>query len=647
MAQQTLNDLEPRGDFRDKINANFTELYTVSTYPTPIGNLFTASFSAGDLSTNFTQSGAATWGVASNILSNTGSSFTMTNKLKLTALTNNLEKWRVRTRITVGVIDATSYGYAIGIEGPPVSGSQYNYPWAFGIDLSSGGLGTLKYYFNLSTSGTTMNPGAKLVVTAGDVLDFFVEFNKDTFIITCFNLTTGEKVTGSATLPVSHPVSGLILPNRGQFTIYAFDDNSTISQFVVDSNETVADIIFIGDSILKGYCAESIDLRAIDLLQGRTNSKLSFIGGPGNNIADAVASATQTKSMVAGKVVIVLIGTNDKTQGRSDAQVDADLAAHVADLQTVGATVYVCSLLPRGTLDVSGVNALFKTRYGANYIDINTSYRAAAGTSGQIPLFDTGVSGTMLHPINQQILADVLTNFLPQYFLDKNYRYKGIVDSRFVTDGRGSFENAIAIPANTIAWKNKNTSSSGAAAMEISNDQSDTGGIYTYGSVHSLSLFRRFHSFINNAAGLIFSAYGASGVQYWQIGGVAAGNIKMMLNATGLRVGDNTAPTSTLITAGSFGTSYAAKTALYTLTTTDHTIEVTSGTHTQTLPTAVGITGREYVITNSGTGVVTISTTSSQTFINVAGTPTTLTLNQFQSVTVKSNGVNWIKTGGF
>lgn len=88
---------------------------------------------------------------------------------------------------------------------------------------------------------------------------------------------------------------------------------------------------------------------------------------------------------------------------------------------------------------------------------------------------------------------------------------------------------------------------------------------------------------------------------------------------------------------------YVAKTALYTLTAADYTVEVTSGTHTQTLPTAVGIAGRVYVITNSGSGTVTVGTTSSQTFVNVTATPTTLTLNQFSTVMVQSNGANWLR----
>jgi lysophospholipase L1-like esterase len=119
----------------------------------------------------------------------------------------------------------------------------------------------------------------------------------------------------------------------------------------------------------------------------------------------------------------------------------------------------------------------------------------------------------------------------------------------------------------------------------------------------------------------------------------------MRLNPVGLAVGGATTiatATSTLQSLGSFATGYVAKTALYTLTIADHTVEVTSGTHTQTLPTAVGIAGRVYVITNSGSGTVTVGTTSSQTFVNVTATPTTLSLAQFKYVQVQSNGANWL-----
>jgi hypothetical protein len=83
---------------------------------------------------------------------------------------------------------------------------------------------------------------------------------------------------------------------------------------------------------------------------------------------------------------------------------------------------------------------------------------------------------------------------------------------------------------------------------------------------------------------------------------------------------------------------YRAITALRTLDATDYLIDCTTNTFTVTLPTAASIAGRTYVIKNSGTGVITIATTSSQTIDGI----TTQTLNQYDSITVVSNGANWI-----
>lgn len=111
--------------------------------------------------------------------------------------------------------------------------------------------------------------------------------------------------------------------------------------------------------------------------------------------------------------------------------------------------------------------------------------------------------------------------------------------------------------------------------------------------------------------------------------------------------GVNSAATGTIFTLqgdgsaklfGSFTLPYVAKTSGYTLTSTDYLDNVTSGTNTQTLPTAVAISGRIYVIKNSGVGVVTLATTGGQT-IDGSATQTIATLN---SLTVMSDGANWI-----
>lgn len=112
----------------------------------------------------------------------------------------------------------------------------------------------------------------------------------------------------------------------------------------------------------------------------------------------------------------------------------------------------------------------------------------------------------------------------------------------------------------------------------------------------------------------------------------------------GFGLGSN-APHSTLQTAGSFATGYVAKTSTYTATVLDGTIECTSGTFTVTLPTAVGISGRVYTIVNSGAGTITVDTTSSQTFVNVTATPTSLSMATVGYRTVQSNGANWMLIG--
>jgi hypothetical protein len=67
-------------------------------------------------------------------------------------------------------------------------------------------------------------------------------------------------------------------------------------------------------------------------------------------------------------------------------------------------------------------------------------------------------------------------------------------------------------------------------------------------------------------------------------------------------------------------------------------VYLVSGTTTITLPTAVGNTNR-YTIKNSGTGVVSIATTSGQT---IDGSSSPININvQYVSIDLISDGANW------
>lgn len=82
---------------------------------------------------------------------------------------------------------------------------------------------------------------------------------------------------------------------------------------------------------------------------------------------------------------------------------------------------------------------------------------------------------------------------------------------------------------------------------------------------------------------------------------------------------------------------YVAKTATY-IAADDYTIDCTANSFTVNLPTAVGITGRIYVIKNSGAGVITIDPDGSETIDGAA----TQAVVSGASFTIQSTGANWI-----
>jgi len=83
-------------------------------------------------------------------------------------------------------------------------------------------------------------------------------------------------------------------------------------------------------------------------------------------------------------------------------------------------------------------------------------------------------------------------------------------------------------------------------------------------------------------------------------------------------------------------------TSSYTVGVNDYLIDVTGNTITITLPTAVGINGKNYVIKNSGSGVVTVATTSGQTIDNTSSK----SLKNNDSIEVISDGSNWVIVAG-
>lgn len=85
---------------------------------------------------------------------------------------------------------------------------------------------------------------------------------------------------------------------------------------------------------------------------------------------------------------------------------------------------------------------------------------------------------------------------------------------------------------------------------------------------------------------------------------------------------------------------YLAATANTTLDATISTLNCTANSFNVTLETAVGCAGRVHTIKNTGSGTITINTTSGQTVDDSASG--VITLEQWDKVIVQSDGANWI-----
>jgi hypothetical protein len=118
---------------------------------------------------------------------------------------------------------------------------------------------------------------------------------------------------------------------------------------------------------------------------------------------------------------------------------------------------------------------------------------------------------------------------------------------------------------------------------------------------------------------------------------------RMRVASTGNVGVATTTPNSTIQVNGSFSTAIATKIADYTATANDHIliVDATAAVRTMTLPTAVGIAGRQYIIKkkdNSANNVI-IAAAGAET---IDGVPSVTMNIQWQVRTLVSDGTNWM-----
>ena len=339
------------------------------------------------------------------------------------------------------------------------------------------------------------------------------------------------------------------------------------------------------------------------------------------NIIEGANVATNYWSLASGGT---LTGTNTITAGTNPIIFSTGVTTGTG--ATAGHQIVANSLTTGNALDISSTSVS-----SGSIVNISsTSTAAASGTQKGLNISFSGINATSSQDTYGAYISNTHTGTG-----HNNYALYATIGS---SNGYAIYGNATSGGTGIFGFANTGSGVGGATNNGgkgvYGQAQSVTGGIGVYGE-----------SIIATGTGIGISG-AALQAATTNIGGkfVATGgtnNYAIIVPSASGSVGiGNSAPTSTLdVSGGSFALNYVAKTGTYTITASDYTIDCTSNTFTVTLPTAASITGRIYVIKNSGAGTITIATTSSQTIDGV----TTQTLStQYSSYTVQSNGANWI-----
>lgn len=387
------------------------------------------------------------------------------------------------------------------------------------------------------------------------------------------------------------------------------------------------------------------------LLAGRAGGQ-TLIGGTG--VADILSlQGTTGNGTLTSAAIRALVGNNGATtaytvlnngnMGINEVAPDARLEIRQTSTSTVG-------LIVRGASNTPSANHIEARRFSDTHAFWRIGWATGTGVgnfflNGHGAFGGTAIAANAIVTIGANITdpTDVngsfgVNTFRTMVLTATNVR--DVAGGRFyLSTSNTSFNNTGNLEGGTFGFQH-----SGTGTMTNGSGGKFLAYNTTTGTITN-AVAGRFTIQNLVAGGTITNAYGVlietgfnNGTITNQFGLYQEDSLSRNYFAGKLGIGATNA-NSTLQVSGSVTFAYRAITALRTLDITDYTVDCTANTFTVTLPTAVGITGRIYVIKNSGAGVITIDTTSSQT---IDGALTQSLAVQYQSYTVQSTGSAWI-----
>ena len=391
-----------------------------------------------------------------------------------------------------------------------------------------------------------------------------------------------------------------------------------------------------------------------------------------------------TDSSTTGLTVTNSSGTRSTfvwTDGSNNARIDSGAAGtSPLILNSGGGNVGIGTTSPAFPLSTVGTIATYNSDWVSNSAGsgLRLSTGAASGsTYGQIQavtLGNSAVGNLVLNPVGGNVGVGTTS---PQALLDV---YGSANTNSAVIVPRATIAQRPTSPVNGMiryqidnqtleAYTNGSWSNLGAGAgsgqwttsgSNIYYNSTGNVGIGTSTTPATLSLLSpdsgRILSFADAASGgydiyanVIHTTSRGSSLNFsandYNSGAVTQRGL-LALNVNGNVGIGTTTPNSTLQSSGSFATGLSVKASAYTLGLQDNVVlgNATSGAFTLTLPSAIGIIGRQYILKkiDSSMNAVTIATTGGQT---IDGASTASLSTQYQFLAIASDGTNWVVIG--
>jgi len=614
-----------------------------------LGQRINDNFNRGSLGGNWTLVGSSTFTIVSNQLQISGGTNVNTDYIYYSAYaSSNLSSWTVDMDIIPGTINSTSYGVSITVPGGVSASNIY-----VQVSLDATNLGRLSISTN--QAGDVINSQGRLGITTGDNLHMKMKLIKGGRIIaTLTNTTTKYSIVVEYQAHRNLGYStGAGYTGLHRFGIGSFGGTHVVDNFTVTANTPVGvDFGFVGNSISFGFNSNDIIDTWPEIIGEKTGALIDV-----HACAGCGSSSMNTSEVLAmgAKTLIIEIGSND-INGLGAAGAFTALNTFVGGLTgyTAGTNMFFMLALPRNNAAFATFNGLLVSNFPNAIIDCYTEALTVGGNAFYVNYTDDGT-----HPNAQYhyMMAEQVINTLNLPLKNKKetwqrlVRYQSnskvaITDLAFANYQAQAALHVIATdPSNQLLVGQDNSQkwlhisgggaggsidqfNIGKGAMYNSSGQWIAGNTVGYGFRGGANT-SGYASFYTNSSLTIGNTF----VPFDPIG----------FTPTGLWVGTIEFPytnsTSTLQVVGSFSTVYLAKATSYTLTASDQFVEVTATGQTITLPTAVGISGREYTIKLTASGTCTVATTSSQ---NIDASTTYSLSAQYKYVTVKSNNVGWL-----